>query len=128
ADDDESPAGEIHFLSDGALAAEELFLQLESEDADRSRAEVIALADEAALRRLAPLDGDERGRDAIHVDAPGDSARGDNRACLPDRADHADQLVRAAITRVFHPQATPHTCLGPLHTVAGFARLHEQHP
>ena len=59
ADDSQAASAEVHLFADGFFAAEQLLLELESDDAHRPRSQVIALADEAPFARLAAFDAHE---------------------------------------------------------------------
>ena len=88
----EAASADVDLLADRVVAAEELFFQLESEDADRLLRLDVALAEEASRAGLASLDRHERGRDAVDVDAARDAAGGDDGARLADRTDRGDQV------------------------------------
>src|SRR5207249_3422176 len=127
ADDGEAPAAERDLLADRGVAAEELLLELEAEDADgRLRADV-GVADEAAVAGLAVLDGDELRRDPPEVDPARHRAGGDDGAVLADGRDVADQRAPLEPAVVFDAQAAREVLLGALDAVGGLAVRHRQH-
>src|SRR5207247_617215 len=102
ADHGEAPPADRHLLPHRVVAAEELLLELESENADGRFVLHVGDADETPLGRLASFDGHERRCDAVDVDAPGHCTSGYYSTGLAHRTDGGDDVAVLEVLPILH--------------------------